>query len=348
MNKDFGHINEKLLLRFLLGEANKDEIQQVNEWLQLSEKNQKLLDDYEAIWAEAGKLTPNPVAVDSRSAWGIMSERVDKFEKKKTENKSKIISLHSRLAWISSSAAAIIIIIFGIYQLLKKTDIAVQNILLASVENVLHDTLPDGSQIALNTNSKITYPEQFSKNERRIKLEGEAFFNVEHNKEKPFIIEAGNAFIKVLGTSFNVKAYENSELEVIVTDGLVQLFIVDSESMDTSAILLKAGQKGKISFKEKKPVYVAKQIPDAIFWMNYTLIFNDTDLKKVFNLLENHYNIEIKVSNKRIYDCRLSTTFSNNSIDDIIEVITATFEFEYTKENNAYTIKGNGCTEKNL
>lgn len=59
-------------------------------------------------------------------------------------------------------------------------------------------------------------------------------------------------------------------------------------------------------------------------------------------------NIEIKVNNKRIYDCRLSTTFSNNSIDDIIEVIVATFEFEYTKENNAYTIKGNGCTEKNL
>ena len=348
MNKDSGHIDEKLLLRFLLGKANKDEIQQVNDWLQLSEKNQKLLDDYEAIWAEAGKLTPNPVAVDTPLAWAKMSNRVNQYEIEKAANKSKTISLNSRLAWISSSAAAIIIIIFGIYQLLKKPDIAVQNILLASVENILHDTLPDGSQIALNTNSKITYPETFSENERRVKLEGEAFFNVEHNPEQPFIIEAGDAFIKVLGTSFNVKAYENSELEVIVTDGLVQLFIVDSETTDTSAILLKAGQKGEISTKEKKPVYVADQIPDALFWMNYTLIFNDTDLQKVFNLLENYYNIEIKVSDKQIYECRLSTTFSNNSIDDIIEVITATFEFEFTKENNTFTIKGNGCTEKNI
>ncbi|MFC2096677.1 FecR family protein, partial [Bacteroidota bacterium] len=200
----------------------------------------------------------------------------------------------------------------------------------------------------LNTNSKITYPEQFAKNERRVKLEGEAFFNVEHIKEQPFTIEAGNAFVQVLGTSFNVKAYENSELEVIVTEGLVKLYTVDYESMDTSEILLKAGQKGKISWKEKSPIYVAENIPEELFWMDYTLIFNDTDLKKVFSLIENYYNIEIKVSDKRIYDCRLSTTFSNNSIKDIIEVIVATFEFEYTKENNTYTIKGDGCSEKNI
>ena len=109
MNKDFVHIDEKLLLRFLLGEANKDEIQQVTEWIQLSEQNQKLLDSFEAIWAEAGKLTPNPVAVDSRSAWERMSERIDKFEKEKTT--TKIISLKSSLVWLSSRAAAIIIVV---------------------------------------------------------------------------------------------------------------------------------------------------------------------------------------------------------------------------------------------
>ena len=268
MNKDSEHIDEKLLLRFLLGEANKKEIQEVDEWLQLSEENQKILDNYEAVWAEAGKLTPNPVAVDTSLAWAKMSDKVDQYEKEKAADKSRTISLNSRLAWISTSAAAILIVIFGIYQLLKKPDIAVQNVLLASVENVLHDTLPDGSQIALNTNSQITYPEQFSENERRVILEGEAFFNVEHNPEQPFIIEAGDAFIKVLGTSFNIKAYENSELEVIVTDGLVQLFTVDTETMDTSAILLKAGEKGKISFKERKPVFVSEQLPDELFWMN--------------------------------------------------------------------------------
>jgi ferric-dicitrate binding protein FerR (iron transport regulator) len=81
--------------------------------------------------------------------------------------------------------------------------------------------------------------------------------------------------------------------------------------------------------------------------MDYTLIFNDTDLKKVFNLLENYYNVEIEVSDKRIHECRLSTTFSNNSINNIIEVIVATFDFEFTKVNNTYTIKGDGCSEKN-
>jgi ferric-dicitrate binding protein FerR (iron transport regulator) len=358
MNNNSQHIDEKMLLRYLLGEASTDEMKQVRDWLKLSEKNQKLLDDYEAIWMEAGKLIPNPVAVDSQSAWERMSERVDKYEAQKAknddleikeaENKSKAISLKYRITWLSTSAAAIIVIFWGIYQLLLKPDVTIQNIKIASVEEVINDTLPDGSQISLNLNSKITYPEKFAENERRIALEGEAFFNVEHNKEKPFIIEANNVFVKVLGTSFNIKAYKNSEVEVFVRHGLVKLFVVDAESMDTSAILLKAGETGKISTKEKKPVYVTEQIPDALFWKSYTLIFNDTDLKKVFSLLENYYNIKIKVNDKQIYNCKLSTTFSNNTIDEIIEVIAATFGFEFTKEKNIFTIKGNGCSEKNI
>lgn len=345
MNKDSEHIDEKLLLRFLLGEASTEETQHMEKWLQLSKKNQKVLDDYETIWAEAGKLTPNPVAVDSKTAWAKMSARVDKFEEEKSV---KVISIKSKIAWYSSSAAALIIILFGIYQLLINPKSSLRNIQIASVEEVLNDSLPDGSKIALNTHTKITYPKKFTKNERRVKLEGEAFFKVEPNKEKPFIIETETGFIQVLGTSFNVKAYKNSELEVIVTEGLVKVYTVDSETNDTSSILLKVGEKGKISTKFKTPVYVAENIPDEIFWMDYTLIFNDTDLKKVFELLENYYNIEIEVSDKHINDCRLSTTFSNNSIDDIIEVIVATFEFEYTKENNTFTITGDGCSEKNL
>jgi len=344
MNKKSEHIDPKLLMRFLLGEANPNEQRMVEEWLQLSEANQTLLDQYEAIWAETGKLTPSPVAVDTKSAWEKISEKVDQYEKEKIAPKT--IPLKSRFVWISGIAASIVIL-FGIYQLILKPSYQTQNVYIASIQEIVKDSLPDGSKITLNANSKITYPKQFAKNERRVKLTGEAYFEVEHNKENPFIIEAGDAFIQVLGTSFNVKAYENNELEVIVTEGLVKIYVVDPETNDTSAILLKKGEKGKIAAKETKPVYVAEQMPDAIFWMNYTLLFNDTDLKKVFSLLKNYYHIEINVSDERIYDCRLTTTFTNNSIEEIIEVITATFEFEYKKENNTYTITGNGCAEKN-
>ncbi|MBI9054660.1 MAG: FecR family protein [Bacteroidales bacterium] len=342
MNKDSEHIDDKLLLRFLLGEASQDEMTQVQEWLQLSEKNRKVLDDYEAIWSESGKLTPNPVAVDIPSAWINMSERIDKFESKKT---IKTIPLKSKFIKISYSAAAILIIFIAIYQLILKPTPTLQ---IASNIEVIKNTLPDGSLIALNSNSTISYPKKFNKNERRIKLEGEAFFDVERNEEKPFIIEAGNAFVQVLGTKFNVKAYENSEIEVIVTEGLVKLYIIDSETLDSSSIFLKAGQKGIISIQENRPIYVSENIPDELAWMDYTLIFKDTDLKRALSLLEDHYNVKIKVSDKRILNCRLTTTFTNNSIDDIIEVIVATFEFEYTKENNTYTIKGDGCEGKDI
>jgi len=341
MNKDSEHIDDKLLLHFLLGEASQDEIKQVQEWLELSEKNKKVLDDYEAIWAESGKLTPNPVAVDTSSVWKKMSARIDEFESKKS---IKTISLKTKFLKISYSAAAILILFFAIYQLILKPTPTLK---IASETEIIKNTLPDGSLIALNSNSTISYPKKFNKNERRIKLEGEAFFDVEHNEEKPFIIEAGDAFIQVLGTKFNVKACENSEIEVIVTEGLVKLYVIDSETLDSASIFLKAGQKGRISTKENRPVYVSENIPDELAWMDYTLIFKDTDLKQTFKLLENHYHVKINVSNKRIFDCRLTTTFTNNSIDDIIEVIVATFEFEYSKENNTYTIKGDGCEKKN-
>jgi len=340
MNKDSGHIDEKLLLRFLLGEANQDEIQHVIEWLQLSKENQKLLDSYEAVWAETGKLTPNPVAVDIPSAWNIMSERIEKFEPK---NSIQTISLKSKFLKISYSAAAILIIFIAIYQLILKPTPTLQ---IASNFEIIKDTLPDGSLIALNSNTTISYPKKFQKVERRIKLEGEAFFDIERNEEKPFIIEAGNAFVQVLGTKFNVKAYENSEIEVIVTEGLVKLYIIDSETLDSSSIFLKAGQKGRISTKEKIPVYVSENIPDELVWMDYTLIFKDTDLKRAFSLLEDHYNVKINVSNEHILDCRITTTFTNNTIDDVIEIIVATFEFEYSKEKNTYTIIGDGCEKK--
>ena len=114
-------------------------------------------------------------------------------------------------------------------------------------------------------------------------------------------------------------------MEVIVTEGLVKLFTVDPETSDTSEILLHEGQKGKVSEKDKKPIYVSESIPDEIFWLDYTLIFNDTDLKKVFSLIENYYNIEIAVNNEDIHNCRLTTTFTNNSIDEIMDVIVASF-----------------------
>lgn len=339
MKTDSGHINETLLLRFLTGEASQDEIQQVMQWLEQSDENQKLLDSYESVWAETGKLTPQPVAVDIPSAWHVMSNRVDKYENQQT----KTISFKSRFLKISYSAAAVLILFIAVYQLWLKPTPELQ---FASNTEIIKESLPDGSHITLNAKSKITYPEQFAKNERRVKLEGEAFFDVESNKEKPFIIEAGNAFIQVLGTKFNVKAYENSEIEVIVTEGLVKLFVVDPETLDSASILLEAGEKGRISTASGQPVYVSENIPDELAWMDYTLIFKDTDLKHAFDLLESYYAVQIEVSDKKIYNCRLSTTFSNNKIDDIIEVIVAIFEFEYTKDKNTYTIKGTGCDEE--
>ena len=109
---------------------------------------------------------------------------------------------------------------------------------MASNESVISDTLSDGSVVALNKNSTLSYPKSFDTKLRQVTLKGEAFFEVKRNFEQAFIISAGESFVKVLGTSFNVKAYADSaNVEVTVVSGLVQLYTLNDNS-DTISVLL--------------------------------------------------------------------------------------------------------------
>jgi transmembrane sensor len=108
--------------------------------------------------------------------------------------------------------------------------------------------LPDGSVVALNSNSKLVFPKQFKGDTREVTIEGEAFFDVKPNAEKPFIINAGNAQVKVVGTSFNVCAYPETEtVEVVVETGKVQVISKNNElTARLNEVFLVPGEKGTL------------------------------------------------------------------------------------------------------
>ncbi len=339
MTEQNKHINDDLMVKFLIGEASSVETQQVTDWLLESDENQKQLDRLEMVWIESGKLTLKPVAVDMPNAWTNMSEKIDDFEN--NIELGKIINLRKRAFKFTASIAALLVVGLAIFQLLIKTP--PDRMFISDNSRAIHKELPDGSQIALNRNSKITYPKRFKGDTRLVKLEGEAFFKVESNKEKPFIIDAGNARIKVLGTQFNVKANSKDEVEVTVTEGRVELYKIDSLTTDTSSIVLTAGNKGIISLNKPNPVLVNNQEPDELFWNNKTLIFTDTELSKVIQLLEKNFSITVSVSNPTLYQCPITTTFSNSNADEILEIIAFTFGLDLQKDNDNYLLEGDGC-----
>jgi len=340
------HIDERLLMQFLLGETTTSETQQISEWLLISNENQKLLDQLEAIWAETGKLTPTPVAVDKDSAWKKMSFRIDEFEEQANLSEKKVRTLNQKIVRFTYAAAALLAIAFGLFQFAIKPNLPVDQLTMEATDIIYQGKLPDGSEIALNLNSKITYPEKFQRTERYVELKGEGFFEVAHNQKKPFTIQAGDAHIKVLGTSFNVKAYPSKDVEVSVTTGRVQLYKIDSLKGDTSSVFLQAGQKGVLPHAGTKPKRLDEPVsPDEIFWKNRTLVFQQTKLSQVIKMLEKHYPVSIKIENPMALECNYSATFSDAEIEIILEMISNTFNFKLRRDNNNYIFVGNGCLD---
>jgi transmembrane sensor len=202
--------------------------------------------------------------------------------------------------------------------------------------------LPDGSKVKLNHSSKLTYPEQFKGNNREVILTGEAFFNVTPNREKPFIIKANGASIKVVGTSFNVYAYnESSTVEVIVKTGKVELHDKDlTQKVESEKVLLLPGEKGIFNKLNKTIAKENTFNSNNLSWVTHEMEFKYTRLADVFQTMQRVYNIQIKVDPGVDLNQKLSATFSQQQPEYIMEVIAMTQNLNLKKgTNNQYIIQ---------
>jgi transmembrane sensor len=343
MNNFSDHIAHDFFAAYLSGKASEDQVIIVEQWINASAENKAYFESIKKTWEESGKLNPKPIVVDIDIAWNKLSSKIDAFEKG-----SKIISMnrkpnHSYSRMMLRVAAVLIpitiITIFYFWQTRK-----VKQINLVASERTIQETLPDGTAVTINTKSKLSYPQKFKGSTREVTLEGEAYFDVTHDKEKPFIIHTGDANIKVLGTSFNVNAYNDSnDVEVSVKEGKVLLYGFDKISGDTNSVLLAAGEKGIFDKITNKVLKIQEFNANDIFWKTKTLIFTKTELSMVIETLQKFYGVNIIFTNKELYNCRLSATFINQPIDNIIDIIAKSFNLVITKSGTTYNLDGKGC-----
>jgi len=192
-------------------------------------------------------------------------------------------------------------------------------------------SLPDGSRVTLNRNTTLTWPGQFDGLSRTVELHGEAYFEVESDISRPFRVNAGNAAVKVLGTSFNVNAEEGKgETEVFVTSGRV-LFSTDTES---EGIELTEGFIGRTS--GGKTLKEINDNPNYMAWNSGILVYESAGLETVFSDLKKVYGIEIIADDSVISDKFITTVLDNVEEDDIIKIIAATFNLSWRKEGRVY------------
>ena len=319
---------DQLILKSLSGTATTDEQQLLTSWTEQSAENKKMLEDYRQVWELSGS-KPLP-DFDSMAELKKLETKLDQGDKK-----TRVLSPYRSLAFkVAASITLLIVWSFLFYQVVFKTETIVKE----SGAEKIQFTLPHGSVVWLNEKSKVTYVSDFN-NERHIELSGEAFFEVTHNPDKPFVIQADKSEVKVLGTSFNVRAYENeSQNEVYVVTGKVSL--ADNSEQN---IVLSPGEEGILDKQNGVLSRSAETNPNHIAWKSKQLIFKKTSLTEVAETLEKYFQISITVKNPDLKKCRFTSSFNNPTLEEVIEAISIALNLNIVHQNKKYTFDGEGC-----
>ncbi len=259
-----------------------------------------------------------------------------------TVDEGRVVPMkQNRRRWMSIAAAIAFLLVCGISikGFFTNSTKTVANLL----ETPKEITLEDGSLVVLNKDSRLEYPESFAGQlKREVHLYGEAYFDISHNPAQPFIIKTDKAEVKVVGTSFNVRAYEHeSTTEVEVESGKVRFRAKDaSRDMD-----LRPKQKAIYQHDQKRVIKEEVATLNALAWRTNTLQFRKTPLKEVLEAVSRYYRIQITLEDDYLEDCTFNSDFKDESLDFVLDAIKKAFNAEIveTKAKEVYLMRGGSC-----
>jgi transmembrane sensor len=306
-----------LLAKYMAGETNEKETAVIMTWVEERPENRALLKEIKSDWNKMDRMNER---FDVDGAWSKLHSRISTTGEPVIERDfaGKQKYLHTQfLTPVRVAASLLLLALLGATLVIVSGRMQKVNIETANSEKSRVITLPDGSRVTMNENSKLTYAKHFNRKVREVSLTGEAFFDVSPDKNKPFRIYAGNACVKVLGTSFNVNARKNNgQVEVFVSTGIVELSEADNQN---NRVLLHSGNIGLFSNKQ---VSSAKAIDEnSITWKTGNMTFTNTRLTDVTSLLNDVFDVNIIITEPGIDSTRIIGSYQNDPLDDILEVI---------------------------
>jgi ferric-dicitrate binding protein FerR (iron transport regulator) len=319
-------MNDDLLVKYLVGETDADENATVEIWLKADEKNQNYYNGFKKIWEDSLVLAQN-ANIDENAAWKRLQNRIQ--EKDIPVHNLKKTSFN----WLQIAASVLLISTLGwlSYSYFENKS-ASTLITIQATNTTLNDTLPDGTTITLNKNSSLTFTQKFTGNTRPVTLKGEAFFDVSHDKTKPFIITINDVTVQVVGTSFNVKN-KNGKTTVDVETGIVKV------SKNKDQVELRHGEKVIISDQDLKLLKSISKGRLYNYYRNKELVCDQTPLQELVEALNEIYNVNIIIKNPELQEKPITTIFKDQSMDQILEVIQETFLIKIERKNNQILLK---------
>ncbi|MCG8308713.1 MAG: FecR domain-containing protein [Cytophagales bacterium] len=196
-------------------------------------------------------------------------------------------------------------------------------------------TLPDGSKVKLNSNSTISYPREFFKN-RRIELEGEAFFSVVRDETSPFVVQTEHFQTEVLGTSFNINAYRHADAKVSVAEGKVKVSSVHGEKNPQYKILVK---EEAVEIREKE-IKASEFNLDEMLWKDGILVFSNESIQTISSKIQRWFNVSVTVKNVAGIAGEFSGKYSNESLEEILTGMGYALNFSFEMKGSEIIISG--------
>ncbi len=316
----------ELLEKYIKGDVTEEEERVLNSYYELFESNDNGLKSLNTEEREDLKNKLN------KNIW----EKIDIHEMKSREIMSK---RKSWARWITAAAAVFIILSTGLYfydYSVAKT----QDLLSSSDKNIEHRLvlLPDGSTVIIGAGTRLNYPSTFDDSDKReVYLEGEAYFDIQRNPNKSFIIHTGKVQTVVLGTAFNIKAWPSeSEITVTVVRGKVKV-------QDEKTILGIITPNHQISYNKVKENAIRSVVKadNYLAWKEQDLLLDNVTVAEALKLVEERFNVDISIKDESIQTSRFTTTFEKGaSLEHVLKSVCEFngADFQYDKDKASIII----------
>jgi len=339
------------IARYLDNSCSEDDERVIAAWLDAGEQNRRTFEAVKKIWSSAALNKKERMKEFlPGDDWRIVSKEIRKIEEiKKKERIRRFSILRKRQRYVSVflKVAALLIVAFtSVFLTLQYAPGAdetnfelVLNEISTGAGEKANIQLGDGTEVALSAETELSFPESFSQNKREVTLKGQAFFDVIPDESRPFIIHTQSGLISVLGTSFDVRSYEEDrEVDVMVTEGVVE---ISHSGIPQNTLIINKGYKGSISLSDKSlSVEWVENHEQYTGWLDGRLIFKKQPLGGVFRQIERWYDVEITVEggDRDILKKQFSANLKTRSVEEVMDVIEVAMDLSYSIKEDQITV----------
>ncbi len=328
-------MKKELLIKYISDNANKAEQKLVQEWIKEKESNLSYFIELKTLWMQLNIPQERASAEDMLMLDGIFNKKKTAIPKVERTKTTTHIIRYGVVACIALLLGVSFYLLYNKFnstnEISNPTEHRVElSMLPIEQKHTLYTNkgvkgsvdLPDGSKVWLNSDSKITYPDRFEGNTREVEMSGECYFEVASDSLKPMIISTNKNFqVKVLGTKFNIRAYDNDlEAKATLIEGSIEI-IKDNNAKDILAAKLQPSQS-YIAYNSKKAATV--EVVDTtkqLAWTKGILIFEQTPIEEVIKELERWHGTEFVIKDKEVLKNKFTAEFNSESIVQIMEML---------------------------